>query len=40
VLDRDGVVRFAESGYAPDRVTAIERAIEAVLAPEAGSKTP
>jgi thiol-disulfide isomerase/thioredoxin len=28
VVDRDGVVRFAESGYALDRVAAIERAAE------------
>ena len=40
VLDRDGVVRFAESGYAPDRVSAIERAVEEILAPKDGSKTP
>lgn len=33
VVDRDGVVRFAEAGYAPERVGAIERAVEAVLAP-------
>ena len=32
VVDRDGAVRFAESGYAPDRVAAIERAVEALLA--------
>jgi len=35
VVDRDGVVRFAESGYALDRVAAIERAAEAVAAPAA-----
>ena len=40
VLDRDGVVRFAESGYAPDRVSAIERAVEEILSPKDGSKTP
>ena len=34
VVDRSGVVRFAESGYAPDRVGAIEQAVERVLAPE------
>ncbi len=33
VVDRDGIVRFAEAGYALDRVAAIERAVEAVLAP-------
>jgi thiol-disulfide isomerase/thioredoxin len=33
VVDRDGVVRFAEAGYAPDRVAAIERAVEDVLGP-------
>jgi thiol-disulfide isomerase/thioredoxin len=37
VVDRDGVVRFAESGYAPDRVPAIERAVEAALAPTPGA---
>ena len=37
VVDRDGIVRFAESGYALDRVAAIERAAEAVLkAPDRG----
>jgi thiol-disulfide isomerase/thioredoxin len=35
VVDRDGVVRFAEAGYALDRVAAIERAAEAVAAPAA-----
>ena len=40
VLDRDGIVRFAESGYTPDRVDAIEKAIEAVLAPSCESKEP
>jgi thiol-disulfide isomerase/thioredoxin len=35
VVDRDGVVRFTESGYAPDRVAAIERAAESLLAPKA-----
>ena len=35
VVDRDGVVRFAESGYALDRVAEIERAAEAVAAPAA-----
>jgi thiol-disulfide isomerase/thioredoxin len=30
VVDRGGVVRFVESGYAPDRVPAIERAAGAV----------
>jgi len=30
VVDRDGIVRFAESGYALDRVAAIERAAEAL----------
>ena len=38
VVDRDGVVRFAEAGYALDRVAAIERAAEAVAAPAASSK--
>jgi thiol-disulfide isomerase/thioredoxin len=33
VVDRDGVVRFAESGYAPDRLPEIERAATAVLEP-------
>ena len=33
VVDRDGVVRFAESGYAPDRVAAIESAVAALVAP-------
>jgi len=33
VVDRDGVVRFAESGYAPDRVAEIERVVEGLLAP-------
>jgi thiol-disulfide isomerase/thioredoxin len=28
VVDRTGVVRFAASGYAPDRLPAIERAVE------------
>jgi thiol-disulfide isomerase/thioredoxin len=31
VVDRTGVVRFAESGYAPDRVRAIEAALDAAL---------
>ena len=35
VVDRDGIVRFAEAGYALDRVDAIERAAEAVTAPAA-----
>jgi thiol-disulfide isomerase/thioredoxin len=35
VVDRDGVVRFAEAGYALDRIAAIERAAEAVAAPAA-----
>ena len=35
VVDRDGVVRFAEAGYALDRVAAIEHAAEAVAAPAA-----
>ena len=35
VVDRDGIVRFAEAGYAPDRVAAIERAVESALAPPA-----
>ena len=35
VVDRDGVVRFTEAGYALDRVAAIERAAEAVAAPAA-----
>lgn len=34
VVDRDGTVRFAESGYAPDRVVAIERAVESLLGPK------
>jgi thiol-disulfide isomerase/thioredoxin len=33
VVDREGVVRFAESGYAPERVAALERAVEGLLAP-------
>jgi thiol-disulfide isomerase/thioredoxin len=33
VVDRSGIVRFAEAGYAPDRVAAIERAVESVLTP-------
>jgi len=33
VVDRAGVVRLAEAGYAPERVDAIERAVDAVLAP-------
>jgi hypothetical protein len=33
VVDRAGVVRFAESGYTPDRVAAVERAVESLLAP-------
>ena len=33
VVDRDGIVRFAESGYAPDRVAEIERVVEGLLAP-------
>jgi len=33
VVDQGGVVRFAEAGYAPDRVSAIERAVESLLAP-------
>ena len=32
VVDRDGVVRFAEAGYAADRVAAVERAVEQLLA--------
>jgi thiol-disulfide isomerase/thioredoxin len=37
VVDRGGIVRFAEAGYALDRVAAIERAAEAVLeAPDHG----
>jgi thiol-disulfide isomerase/thioredoxin len=31
VVDRAGVVRFAESGYAPDRVRAIEEALDAAI---------
>lgn len=31
VVDRAGVVRFAEAGYAPDRVRAIEAALDAAL---------
>ena len=31
VAGRDGIVRFAESGYAPDRVDAIDQAVEAAL---------
>jgi thiol-disulfide isomerase/thioredoxin len=31
VVDGDGIVRFVESGYALDRVAAIERAAEALL---------
>jgi hypothetical protein len=37
VVDRDGVVRLAEAGYALDRVAAIERAAEAVAVPAASS---
>ena len=33
VVDRDGIVRFAEAGYGLDRVTAIERAVEGLLTP-------
>ena len=36
VVDRQGVVRFAEAGYAPERIEAVERAIENVVA----SKSP
>jgi thiol-disulfide isomerase/thioredoxin len=34
VVDPDGVVRFAEAGYALDRVAAIERAVDALLPPQ------
>jgi len=35
VVDRDGIVRFAASGYAPERVADVERAADA-LAPASG----
>lgn len=34
VVDRTGVVRFAESGYAPGRVDAVARAVDAIVRPE------
>ncbi len=34
VIDPGGVVRFAEAGYAPDRVAAIERAVDALVPPK------
>lgn len=40
VVDRDGIVRLVESGYTPDRVAAIERAIEELLAPRCETPTP
>jgi hypothetical protein len=39
VVDAAGVVRFAASGYAPDHVPAIERAVEAVLDAKPGTTT-
>jgi thiol-disulfide isomerase/thioredoxin len=35
VVDRTGVVRFAEAGYAADRVAAIEGTVESLLVPAA-----
>jgi thiol-disulfide isomerase/thioredoxin len=40
VVDRDGVVRFAASGYAPERVADVERAAGALVAPAAEAKGP
>jgi hypothetical protein len=37
-IDRAGVVRLAESGYAPARVAELERRIEALLGADAVSK--
>lgn len=38
VLDREGVVRFASSGFTPDRMTAIAAAVDRALEPFGSAK--
>lgn len=40
VVDRDGVVRFAASGYAPERVADVERAAGELVPPADAPKDP
>jgi cytochrome c biogenesis protein CcmG/thiol:disulfide interchange protein DsbE len=38
LVDAEGVIRLVETGYAPERLDAVERAVRALLAPAGGAR--